>query len=106
MSMWSKRVEISPVGLSEYVLLDIDLLCECDCEKLENEEVLSSECSNSGTYECGICSCEPNYFGRKCECQGDDIVKEDKLASCKKEENGTLCSGRGDCVCGVCDCYA
>lgn len=36
-SLWSNKVHISPVGLSEYVLLDVDLLCECDCEKPEFE---------------------------------------------------------------------
>ncbi|GFQ73029.1 integrin beta-PS [Trichonephila clavata] len=106
MSLWSHKVQISPVGLNEYISLDVDLLCECDCEKPEYEELLSPECSNAGTFACGICNCESNYFGRKCECQGDDVVKEDKLSLCKKEENSTLCSGRGDCVCGVCDCYA
>ncbi|KAG8194652.1 hypothetical protein JTE90_003124 [Oedothorax gibbosus] len=105
-SLWTNRIQISPVGLSEYVLLDVDLLCECDCEKPGGGEDLSLDCDAAGTYECGICNCGPNRFGRKCECQGDDVVKEDKLALCKMHDNSTLCSGRGDCVCGVCDCYA
>ncbi|CAL1283909.1 unnamed protein product [Larinioides sclopetarius] len=106
MSLWSHKLQISPVGINEDISLEVDLLCECDCEKPEFEELLSPDCSNAGTYACGICNCETNFFGRKCECQGDDVVKEDQLSLCKKDENSTLCSGRGDCVCGVCDCYA
>nr|XP_042896251.1 integrin beta-PS [Parasteatoda tepidariorum] len=105
-SLWTNKIQISPVGLSEYVQLDVDLKCECDCEKPENEQEISPECSFSGTYECGICNCDTNFFGRKCECQGDEADKESKLSSCKMNDESLVCSGRGDCVCGVCDCYA
>lgn len=65
------------------------------------------QCSGHGTYMCGICKCEPSYFGRKCECHANDIsFKGDMDAGCKPDNTTTtLCTNRGDCICGKCECY-
>uniref|UniRef100_A0A1W7RAE7 Integrin beta n=1 Tax=Hadrurus spadix TaxID=141984 RepID=A0A1W7RAE7_9SCOR len=104
-TLWDTSLVISPVGLEEYLKIDVNMLCECDCEKPENEIVESDKCSTNGTYECGICSCKKNHYGRKCECLEDNAKQRDKLLFCRKTNTSALCSGRGECVCGDCDCY-
>ncbi|XP_023237033.1 integrin beta-PS-like, partial [Centruroides sculpturatus] len=102
-SLWNTNIEISPIGLQEYLQVDVDMLCECDCEKPENEIVKSENCSYAGTFECGICTCEKNHYGKECEC---DEIQHSKLFQCQQTNTSELCSGRGECICGECDCYA
>ncbi|XP_076319797.1 integrin beta-PS-like isoform X1 [Tachypleus tridentatus] len=103
-SEWNQTVFISPVGLNEFVQVDIELICQCDCEKPEFEERNSSRCSNLGAYKCGVCYCGDNRFGRECECTGNDLIKQEKLDQCKKGKSNRVCSGQGYCLCGQCTC--
>ena len=34
---WRQIFEISPVGINESVLVDLEMMCQCDCEKPGNE---------------------------------------------------------------------
>ena len=52
---------------------------------------------------CGNCECEDGWFGRQCECRGDSALET--LLSCQ-DQSGLVCSGRGECVCGLCVCEA
>ena len=36
-AMWSRQLEIYPVGLAEKLLVNLDLICECSCEKKGQE---------------------------------------------------------------------
>ena len=31
------------------------------------------QCNGHGTYMCGICACAPDFFGRRCECDADNM---------------------------------
>ena len=31
------------------------------------------QCSGHGTYMCGICACAPDFFGRRCECDAENM---------------------------------
>lgn len=62
-SEWNQTIQIYPVGLNDALIIDLEIICDCDCEQPWNEEKNSLKCSNgNGTYECGICSC----YGNRC----------------------------------------
>ncbi|XP_076062859.1 integrin beta-PS-like isoform X2 [Oratosquilla oratoria] len=93
----------------ENVHIDIDVHCECDCEKpgAPGRMIHSKKCSKSGTYQCGVCDCLDQSYGKHCQCNtknlDTDIVNEDRL--CRRYENETqVCSGQGTCQCGQCSC--
>jgi len=106
---WRQIFEISPVGINESVLVDLEMMCQCDCEKPGNEGYIENalQCSSHGTYMCGICQCAPDYFGRKCECDSENVSFHGDLeAGCRPDNTTTtLCNNRGDCMCGKCECY-
>lgn len=43
--------------------------------------------------------CEPGWKGDACECSTD-------TTGCQSPDGGPLCSGKGTCSCGVCECMA
>lgn len=54
------------------------------------------QCAGRGTCLCGICQCDPGFFGQACECDERD---------CTNQDSGLICSGRGSCGCdGRCTC--
>lgn len=67
---WLQTIHLYPVGLSEGLLVDLEMLCSCPCESPDDKsfEQISNKCESHGTYTCGICECDKNHFGRKCEC--------------------------------------
>lgn len=34
---WTKEVVIRPVGYQEKLVIELDIICECECENSENE---------------------------------------------------------------------
>lgn len=52
------KMEIGPAMLKDKVEVDVEVLCNCDCEKYG--EVNSIECHGNGTYQCGVCECNTN----------------------------------------------
>ncbi|XP_013400063.1 integrin beta-PS [Lingula anatina] len=101
-----RNITISPIGLTDQLTLQIDLICECDCEKTANEKRNASECSYHGTLECGMCTCDEKRYGKFCECDGTNLQSEDYDAACKMTNDSLTCSGRGECLCGKCYCSA
>ncbi|KAJ8985291.1 hypothetical protein NQ317_007078 [Molorchus minor] len=96
-----QTIQIRPVGINETLIIDLEMLCECPCEK--NGQRNSPRCSSAGTYKCGVCDCNPGAFGTKCECHtGGDI--RNVTMNCINPNTTVECSGRGDCVCGHCVC--
>lgn len=105
-SQWNRTFRIYPVGLTENLEVHLELQCECNCEKPEFEEKNSPKCNSSGTYECGACTCNPGRYGRHCECDGSQLGSADYDAQCKMTNTSKVCEGRGQCLCGKCDCQA
>ncbi len=77
-----KPLIINAQGIGERVVINIDPLCECDCEKKTNDEMKSTEtqqtetslyCNQRGRIVCGICECDPLYYGSKCECSKSEL---------------------------------
>lgn len=67
---WLQTFKIYPVGINESLIVDLEMLCSCGCEKPGHPqfEYNSPKCNGHGTYKCGICDCDESHFGRKCEC--------------------------------------
>ena len=64
-------------------------------------------CSGRGTYKSGICECDSDYFGIRCECDAENLVLGANLEDGCRPDNTTttLCNNRGDCTCGKCECH-
>lgn len=96
-----RNILIKPVGLSEALEIEIQPECSCSCQK--EAEVNSSRCNHGhGSFNCGVCTCNPGYMGHQCECGEKDFLMTD---SCKSSPEQSSCSGRGDCYCGKCICH-
>ncbi|GFO07717.1 integrin beta, partial [Plakobranchus ocellatus] len=104
---WRREFAIKPVGFQEKLTLELDLICECDCEKPENEDANSDRCwYGNGTFECGKCTCDPGRYGKYCECKADEFSSTDVIKQCIQPNATVPCSGRGVCSCGECVCNA
>uniref|UniRef100_K1QAH5 Integrin beta n=1 Tax=Magallana gigas TaxID=29159 RepID=K1QAH5_MAGGI len=90
---------IFPEGLEERVQVDIDHVCDCDCQLQPEAEPDSEKCSYNGTYECGICNCNPGWIGDQCECDDRGTAEE----ACGTS-NG-ICNNAGNCTCRKCECF-
>lgn len=98
----STSFRISPVGVSEYVQVQVQPVCQCACQA--SVEANSSQCSGRGSAACGSCDCDIGFYGRHCECLSTEL--EQHTAHCKIDNSSNeICSSRGDCVCGECKCY-
>ncbi|XP_018615870.1 integrin beta-7-like [Scleropages formosus] len=99
----TKTFVIKLQGLSEEIQVSVDTECDCNCQ---DQEEKSPSCSKHGTLICGVCSCDPEHTGQRCECQ----QKEDEHAAlfqkskCRQTNTSVLCSGHGRCECGRCVC--
>lgn len=67
---WFQTINIYPVGINESLIIDLEMLCGCACERSGHPlfQDFSDKCNGHGTYKCGICECDGSHFGRKCEC--------------------------------------
>ncbi|XP_049778654.1 integrin beta-PS isoform X1 [Schistocerca cancellata] len=105
---WQQLIRIYPVGVNESLLVDLTILGDCPCERKSHPTYKENaiECSGAGTYMCGICKCDAQHFGRKCECSSESGGKEfEGVNTCRPDNTSTVdCSGRGTCICGVCEC--
>lgn len=103
-SEYTQTIQVYPVGLNEALLIDLEIICECECEKPENVEEHSPKCFGHGTFVCGICACDPFRYGRHCECDAKESDPAKDLLGCYKGNDTRVCSGRGVCLCGMCEC--
>ncbi|KRT83202.1 hypothetical protein AMK59_4529 [Oryctes borbonicus] len=104
---WNQTLQIYPVGLNESLIVDIEMLCSCPCEKPGNlgYEEHSKKCSEAGTYKCGICECDSQHFGTTCQCTALGM-NANIVDNCRPANSTVDCSGRGVCSCGRCECYS
>jgi len=104
-SEWNQRIRIRPIGLQDELEIDLHMLCDCDCEKSIKTELTSPKCNYAGNYQCGICICGNESYGKNCECKKNELNPQLQEDKCKKHKNDEkMCSGRGQCRCGACEC--
>ncbi len=110
-------VRVHPVGMPDELLVEVDPVCECPCARRddeltpEGERCLAEECNGHGHPVCGRCRCCGDYYGPGCKCAlvsgGSRVPGRDLDESCRPanaSDRAPVCSGRGDCVCGQCQC--
>lgn len=103
-SEYNQTIQVYPVGLNESLLIDLEIICECDCEKPWNIVEHSPVCKGFGSLVCGICVCDPLRYGRYCECDAKESDPARDLIGCHNGNDTRICSGQGDCICGQCEC--
>lgn len=105
---WKQLFEISPVGISDSLQVELELLCDCPCERPGHFAYNASPlvCSGEGVSACGVCLCSPGRFGKSCECSAQGGVSVEQERGCRPTNatSSPLCSNRGTCICGVCEC--
>ncbi|KAL0992750.1 hypothetical protein UPYG_G00097900 [Umbra pygmaea] len=100
----NRTFTIKPVGVKDALEVTVHFACGCECEAAT--EPKSPLCTQgNGTYECGVCKCNPDRLGDNCECAEEDYKTTDH-GNCSPKPDDPVCSGRGDCVCGQCACHA
>ncbi|XP_034467487.1 integrin beta-1-like [Hippoglossus hippoglossus] len=96
-------VHITPRGFSLSVKLEISLDCQCDCSRSREES--SVACSGHGALMCGQCECYDSYTGQNCQRDKDSSFSQN-VDFCRSRPKAPVCSGRGECVDGFCECEA
>ncbi|KAI1896919.1 hypothetical protein AGOR_G00099830 [Albula goreensis] len=86
---------IQLMGSPDKLGVQLKSICACECGDTPDP----SFCSYSGKLSCGVCQCDPGYFGTDCSCS-----PHQSDAPCRQREGGPVCSGRGQCICGQCSC--
>ncbi|KAJ8247065.1 hypothetical protein GJAV_G00258370 [Gymnothorax javanicus] len=84
------------LGVQSGLAVELKSVCNCQCED-DNDRGF---CSYSGRINCGVCNCDPGFVGKRCQCTAD----QNDDAPCREREGSLVCSGRGSCVCGQCQC--
>lgn len=85
--------------------------------KEKDGEPVSGACNNKGKIVCGICECDPLYYGNRCECSKSEndldsgkASSSGNISSCINPNQGfldgpkSICSNQGRCNCGQCQC--
>lgn len=108
-SEWNQVIGIYPVGLRESLIIDLEMLCDCQCERAGNEGYIpgAEACNFHGIYQCGVCLCDKGYLGSRCECGSNTpwgVGGSFDDSSCRQTNTSAICSSRGTCTCGECKC--
>ncbi|KAM9410120.1 integrin beta-6 [Pholidichthys leucotaenia] len=95
-----RHFSLKPVGLQDSLEVELESLCSCDCKQPLNQS--SSQCTEDhGTFQCGICVCQPGFLGAHCECNEETAL----LSNCLPNNESEICNGQGQCYCGQCVCH-
>ncbi|XP_045172698.2 integrin beta-like protein 1 [Mercenaria mercenaria] len=85
-----------------------DILTSATSSNVTILEPASMMCMGRGSLDtCGQCECEPEYYGKRCECDASyGVTSEEARSQCinPRSADYVLCSGRGECICGMCSC--
>ena len=77
----SGQFEIKTSRLSSTIIVDVDIICEFDCQKVPADP-LAIQCNGNGDFQCGTCFCQEQWTGPTCALQ-------------KRTCTDPYCSGRG-----------
>ncbi|XP_030649159.1 integrin beta-3a [Chanos chanos] len=94
---------LKPLGFKDTLQVTVDFQCNCGCQ--DDAQPASPACHyGNGTFECGMCLCDPGRLGPRCECSEAEYSPSQQDV-CSRAEGEPVCGGRGDCVCGQCSCH-
>lgn len=83
-----------------YVCIGLVSLGHCECAKARQQSSLA--CSGHGALVFGRCECYEPYAGHRCHNNLDSMSQNDD--ACHPGSNDPVCSNRGSCVEGFCEC--
>ncbi|KAM4691201.1 LOW QUALITY PROTEIN: integrin beta-4 [Rhinophrynus dorsalis] len=96
------RILLKPSTFTDGLHIDASVICDvCPCEL--QKEINSPKCSFNGHFVCGRCECKDRWRGEFCNCSSED---NKDTQSCVAPGSQEICSGRGECLCGVCQCLS
>ncbi|XP_075701990.1 integrin beta-4 isoform X1 [Rhinoderma darwinii] len=97
----SGNVILKPSTFTNGLQIEASVMCDvCPCEL--QKEMNSLKCSRNGHFSCGRCECIEPWRGEFCNCSS---LQATDSQSCIGPNSIEICSGRGECLCGVCQCY-
>ncbi|PIO74296.1 integrin beta cytoplasmic domain protein [Teladorsagia circumcincta] len=76
-------LRIGPSGLDETLIVNVKVLCDCDCEQ-EDRIVENTEDCHGGDMVCGVCRCKGGNVGRYCECNRPGMSTAALNEKCKR----------------------
>ncbi|NWW85355.1 ITB4 protein, partial [Rhynochetos jubatus] len=95
-------IQVKPTSLSDSLQVRASVICDvCPCE--QQQELNSHKCSFHGDFACGQCICHEGWRGDTCDCSPASSPNNE---ACIKPGDVEPCSGRGECLCGKCQCYS
>ncbi|NXX18776.1 ITB4 protein, partial [Podargus strigoides] len=95
-------IHVKPTSLSDSLKVTASVICDvCPCE--QQQESNSPKCSFHGDFACGQCICHPGWRGDMCDCSPASSPNNE---ACIRPGDVEPCSGRGECLCGKCQCYS
>ncbi|NXV48461.1 ITB4 protein, partial [Uria aalge] len=95
-------IHVKPTSLSDSLKVTASVICDvCPCE--QRKELNSPKCSFHGDFACGQCICHPGWRGDTCDCSPASSPNNE---ACIGPGDVEPCSGRGECLCGKCQCYS
>ncbi|XP_054077969.1 integrin beta-4 isoform X4 [Rissa tridactyla] len=95
-------IHVKPTSLSDSLKVTASVICDvCPCE--QQKQVNSPKCSFHGDFACGQCICHPGWRGDTCDCSPASSPNNE---ACIRPGDVEPCSGRGECLCGKCQCYS
>ncbi|KAF1428265.1 Integrin beta-4, partial [Spheniscus humboldti] len=95
-------IHVKPTYLSDSLQVTASVICDvCPCE--QQQEFNSAKCHFHGDFVCGQCMCHPGWRGDTCDCSPASSPNNE---ACIRPGDVEPCSGRGECLCGKCQCYS
>ncbi|XP_066443240.1 integrin beta-4 isoform X3 [Eleutherodactylus coqui] len=98
----SGDVLLKPSTFTNGLQIKASVMCDlCPCEL--QKETDSPKCNRNGHFACGRCECKEPWRGEFCSCSSLQAIDSQ---SCMAPGSNEICSGNGECLCGVCQCYS
>ncbi|KAF1521284.1 Integrin beta-4, partial [Eudyptes sclateri] len=95
-------IHVKPTYLTDSLQVTASVICDvCPCE--QQQEFNSPKCNFHGDFVCGQCICHPGWRGDTCDCSPASSPNNE---ACIRPGDVEPCSGRGECLCGKCQCYS
>uniref|UniRef100_A0A8B9DC21 Integrin beta n=1 Tax=Anser cygnoides TaxID=8845 RepID=A0A8B9DC21_ANSCY len=92
-------IHVKPTSLSDSLEVRASVVCDvCPCEQVR---VVFADCNFHGDFICGQCICHKGWQGDTCHCSAE--LSSNKT-DCIRPGDDKVCSGRGECLCGKCQC--
>uniref|UniRef100_A0A8C9EJL5 Integrin beta n=1 Tax=Pavo cristatus TaxID=9049 RepID=A0A8C9EJL5_PAVCR len=91
-------IQVKPTSLSDSLQVQASIVCDvCPCEQVHT----GCACFH-GDFICGQCICHAGWRGDTCDCSPASSPNNE---ACIRPGDVEPCSGRGECLCGKCQCY-